>query len=215
MRQKLETLLASSGPPDHVGLAYDAWAPVCDDGKVPADRRAEWLGNLTEVPVSKDYAQFYARWETSFQDPADRTFELALASRLLVGHGNASATEVGLSVHHTWGVPVIPGSALKGLLSHYIDAVYGPKDPTLPPWEQPEDERQRIGYQGNVWHRRRIQRGPGETYRYLFGAPDAEEDAVMREHDSLRALRRGSSHSTMRRACRAARGRTSRSPRMS
>ena len=124
MRQVLEALLASAGPPDHIGLAYDAWAPVGADGKVPDDKRAEWLGNLTKIPVSMDYAHFFERWEASFQDPANRIFDLTLASRLLVGHGNASATEVGLSVHHTWGVPVIPGSALKGLLSHYIDIVY-------------------------------------------------------------------------------------------
>jgi CRISPR-associated protein Cmr6 len=37
----------------------------------------------------------------------DRVFELT--NRFLIGHGNASATDVGLSVHHTWGVSVILG----------------------------------------------------------------------------------------------------------
>ena len=182
MRQVLEALLASDGPPDHVGLAYDAWAPVGTDGKVPDDKRAKWLGAVAGIRIAADYGRFFARWKASFQHPADRVFELTLASRLLVGHGNASAAEVGLSVHHSWGVPVIPGSALKGLLAQYIDAAYGPKDPAPPAWEQPEEERSRVDYQGNVWRGRRIQRGPGETYRNLFGAPDAEEDAVMREH---------------------------------
>jgi CRISPR-associated protein Cmr6 len=187
MRQVLEALLASDGPPDHVGLAYDTWAPVGTDGKVPHDSRAKWLGAVAGIRIAADYGRFFARWKASFQHPSDRIFELALASRLLVGHGNASATEVGLSVHHSWGVPVIPGSALKGLLSHYIDAVYGPRDPTLPPWEQSEDERERVGYQGNVWRGRCIQRGPGAIYRTLFGAPNAEDDGVMREHGFLDA----------------------------
>jgi CRISPR-associated protein Cmr6 len=76
---------------------------------------------------------------------------------------------------------VVPGSALKGLLAHYVDAVYGPADPACPPWEQPEDDRPRANYQGSLWRGRRIQRGPGEIYRALFGAADAEEDARMHE----------------------------------
>jgi CRISPR-associated protein Cmr6 len=59
--------------------------------------------------------------------------EVELLSRLLVGHGTQSPTEVGLTTHRTWGVPVVPGTALKGLLSHYVDAVYGPRDPKLHP----------------------------------------------------------------------------------
>jgi hypothetical protein len=33
-----------------------------------------------------------------------------------------------------------------------------------------------------TWNRRRIERGPGAVYRALFGAPDARDDATMREH---------------------------------
>ncbi len=182
MRQVLEALLASAGPPDHIGLAYDSWAPVGGEGKVPDEKRAGWLGAVADIPIAADYGRFFARWKASFQDPLDRIFELTLASRLLVGHGNASATDVGLVVHHTWGVPVIPGSMLKGLLAHYVDAVYGPRDPAQPPWRQSEEERPRADYQGNIWRGRRIQRGPGVICRALFGAPDAEDDALMREH---------------------------------
>jgi len=36
--------------------------------------------------------------------------------------------ETGISLHHTYGVPIIPGSALKGLASHYCHQVWGTKD---------------------------------------------------------------------------------------
>jgi CRISPR-associated protein Cmr6 len=75
---------------------------------------------------------------------------------------------------------VIPGSALKGLAAHYIDAVYGPSEPTRAPWEQVGDERTRADYQGVTWRGGRIKRGPGAVYRALFGAPDAIEDDAMR-----------------------------------
>lgn len=176
MRQALRSV----GTPDHVALAYNAWAPVGGDGKVSDNERPDWLSKLVGIAVSPDYSRSFERWKKSFSAAGDRVFELALASRLLVGHGNSSATDVGITVHHTWGVPVIPGAALKGLCAHYVDAVYGPSDPDRAPWEQQADERKRADYQGVTWRGRRIHRGPGAVYRALFGAPDAEEDDAMR-----------------------------------
>ena len=180
MRQALQDL----GTPDHVALAYDAWGPVADDGKVPDARRAQWLADLASISVSPDYARSFKRWKESFVAIGDRLAEITLASRLLIGHGNASAVDVGLTVHHTWGVPFIPGSALKGLVAHYVDATYGPAAPGKRPWEQQGDERARADYQGVTWNRRRIERGPGAVYRALFGAPDAREDEAMRAQGS-------------------------------
>ncbi len=44
----------------------------------------------------------------------------SLNTRLLVGSGNPSPTEVGMTFSRNYGVPVIPGSALKGCFSHYL-----------------------------------------------------------------------------------------------
>lgn len=182
MRQVLRDSIGREVP-DHLGLAYDAWAPTeVTDGKVSDDNRRPWLEKLAELAVSPDYARSFERWKASFSSAGDRLAELTLTSRLLIGHGNASAIDVGLTVHHTWGVPFIPGSALKGLVAHYVDATYGPTDASKKPWEQQGDERVRSDYQGVTWNRRRIERGPGVVYRALFGAPDAREDATMREN---------------------------------
>lgn len=183
MRQVLRESIGRDVP-DHLALAYDAWAPTeASDGKVTDDNRRLWLERLADIAVSPDYARSYERWKQIFSSAGDRFAELTLASRLLVGHGNSSATGVGLTVHHTWGVPVIPGSSLKGLVAHYVDATYGPADPDREPWEQPSNERARADYQGVTWNKSRVERGPGAIYRALFGAPDAREDEAMREHD--------------------------------
>lgn len=179
MRQALRDI----GIPEHVALAYNAWAPMGEDGQVPDDRRASWLADLANISVAPHYARSFERWRASFTATGDRVAEFTLESRLLIGHGNASATDVGLTVHHTWGVPVIPGSALKGLLAHYVDATYGPADVTRTPREQEGEERIRSDFQGVTWRNSRIQRGPGKVYRALFGAPDALEDAMMRENN--------------------------------
>jgi len=178
----MRQILPNKQVPEHFGLAYEVWAPVGKDGKVPDSERAEWLRQIADMAIAADYARSYARWKASFSAPGDRTFELKLVSRLLIGHGNTSATDVGLTVHHTWGVPVIPGSALKGLLAHYVSAVFGPSDPHCWPWEQTGEEQTRAEYQGVLWQGKRIKRGPGAVYRALFGAPDADEDDLFRKH---------------------------------
>jgi CRISPR-associated protein Cmr6 len=145
---------------------------------MPEDERKKWLDGICDVLISPDYTIAFELWKSSFRNPNERALELELASRLLVGHGNGSATDVGLTVHHTWGVPIIPGTAIKGLVSHYVSAVYGPENAALPAWEQEGAERDRARWQGNTWVGAR--RGPGDAYRTLFGAADAREDAEMR-----------------------------------
>lgn len=178
----MRRVLQNVGTPDHLALGYHAWAPTGNDGKVPDNQRAEWMVGLANIEISPDYSRFFERWKASFCVPKDHGFELVLASRLLIGHGNSSAVDVGITVHHTWGVPVIPGPALKGLLAHYVDAVYGPTEPGGKPWELEGEERTRADYQGVMRRGRRIVRGPGAVYRAMFGAPDADEDEAMRSH---------------------------------
>lgn len=182
MRSTLQRL-SGNELPDHPALAYEAWAPVqALDGKINERERQGWLERVASTPVPKDYSRAYDNWKCSFKSPGDQLFELTLCSRLLVGHGNPSATDVGITLHHTWGVPIIPGSAIKGLLAHFIDTVHGPEDPGLPPWQQQGDEQSRAGFKGLTWIGNKVKYGPGEVYRVLFGAPDAIEDDECRKH---------------------------------
>jgi len=160
---------------DHPGLAYDVWAPAeAGTGKVPDGQRPDWLGRLIRSAghlgtEESGYPAFFRRWRQSFGE-ADVVIEIKARSRLLLGHGNPAATEVGLTLHHTWGVPIIPGSAIKGLLNHYVDASYGPSHPGAEPDRQP--------FGGVVWDEqsRRIVAGPGEQHRALFGGPAWDKD---------------------------------------
>lgn len=181
-------------PPDHFGLAYGAWAPVGDPkalGKVPDDWRDSWFDALTNIKVPADYAHAFKRWQESFTS-ADRLAVFELDARLLLGHGNASATEVGLTVHRTWGVPFLPGSALKGLLAHYLDATLGPDGPRRAPYDASGTENtERTRYQGPTFDERRIALGPGDVHRAIFGAPDADDDATARKQGHPAGASRG------------------------
>lgn len=50
---------------------------------------------------------------------------------LAVGHGVASVLETNLTLHPIYGVPYLPGTALKGLTAHYAQSILGGKYPAL------------------------------------------------------------------------------------
>jgi CRISPR-associated protein Cmr6 len=69
------------------------------------------------------YAIFYKAWKESLAGAF--THDVKFAGRLVLGLGSESPLETGLRLHQTYGVPVLPGSALKGLASHYARQVWG------------------------------------------------------------------------------------------
>jgi CRISPR-associated protein Cmr6 len=92
------------------------------------------------------YRIAFDRWSASLpSDPAPA--DLATTGRLIVGLGSENVLETGIRLHHTYGMPIIPGSALKGLAAHYCDQVWGPTD-------------------------RRFRRETGPFHHLLFGTTD-------------------------------------------
>ncbi|MGC9081176.1 type III-B CRISPR module RAMP protein Cmr6 [Sulfurihydrogenibium sp.] len=49
----------------------------------------------------------------------NETFSLTTKSRLIVGLGTTSVLEVSIRLHHIYGIPYIPSSAIKGILRAY------------------------------------------------------------------------------------------------
>jgi CRISPR-associated protein Cmr6 len=161
----------------HVSLAMGSLAPMDGvTGKVPDNVRSEWLQDLSEISVAADYESWFEhRWQKTIGRAVQGPVEAK--TRLLVGAGDPSAVDVGLRVHHTWGVPFIPGSSLKGLLSHWLDTVYGPsaENDANHPWDPTHPEPDRAKFRrphtaGTHAH------GAGEIQRILFGSPDIDED---------------------------------------
>lgn len=72
------------------------------------------LEAVQEFSAPAAYCTAFQRWY-AFAKSRLRCFTMALATPLAIGLGNASPLEVGLTLHHTYGMPIIPGSALKGL----------------------------------------------------------------------------------------------------
>lgn len=117
------------------------------------------------------YNATYARWADSFSNKHSPhvSEQLATTGRLIVGLGSENVLETGLRLHHTYGVPIIPGSALKGLASHYCHDVWGQRHDA----SAPEENRQfRCPDRDN----------PGTYHSLLFGTTD--DGGVITFHDA-------------------------------
>lgn len=78
------------------------------------------LENVKEV-----YKRAYKRWESFLSHQNVKTIDLETDGNLIVGLGSDNVLETGITLHHTYGVPYIPGTALKGLSAHYCNEVWG------------------------------------------------------------------------------------------
>lgn len=157
----------------HPGLCYESLAPYhAMDGKVADDVKTQWLDSIATIAIPDGYREWLKKsWEKSL-GRACWSVECVADSPLLVGAGNASGSDVGLTFHHTWGVPMIPGSSLKGLLSHYLDTVYaGDEDEEVGPdvaAVRRAMERPRRDADG------RVRSAAGGIQRVIFGAAGLE-----------------------------------------
>jgi CRISPR-associated protein Cmr6 len=157
-RQVLKTLEASAGT--NAGLWLDkGLRDVADRGLGHQAHFAE----LERITVSEDYRRFFDRWRESVRalEPCTETAEAEVLDRMAVGLGAESVLETSIALHRTYGVPYIPGSALKGLA-----AAAAHKRLEDPSWRK-------IGDDGTI----------GPSHRILFG--DQESAGYVTFHDAL------------------------------
>jgi CRISPR-associated protein Cmr6 len=113
-RQALDSIIPDAMT--HAGLWLDRFVSGFDD---PAASR-DVLEQTARLRVPDVYLAHFQRWMTRMAACADvRTAEAKVRGRMIVGLGTESVLEVGIALHRTYGVPVIPGSALKGLAARH------------------------------------------------------------------------------------------------
>lgn len=102
----------------HAGLWLDRFlteAGADDETKAKANLVEQVAG--LQVPALYNY--FFDRWKASLNQPNILCREAIVQGRMIVGLGNTSPIETSICLHHTYGVPYIPGSAIKGLVAAY------------------------------------------------------------------------------------------------
>ncbi len=101
----------------HAGVVLTRWLsmPVKADGH--AAERVELIEHVAQAckRVKAVYTIAFQERKTRLDTTRARYFSAKISSRLAVGLGIASPIEFGLHLHHVYGVPIILGSALKGI----------------------------------------------------------------------------------------------------
>jgi CRISPR-associated protein Cmr6 len=182
---------------DNMGLILDRYLPLeairngRDDmifnqnGRPIKTLRADWLQKVTQA-VSGERLQplqqaLIERWQLSVQGAL--IFEMRARTRLIVGLGGKGALEFGITLHHTTGLPIIPGSALKGAARSYaLWSIAAEQFANAKPedWQTKETldafDKQLLT-QGQVEH------ADADYYRRAFGSQEVGGACVF--HDAL------------------------------
>lgn len=157
----------------HPGLLYERYVPLVytdtdlqqelrdkprEIGTVQPRVREQILSAVSRIPVSPLYRLAWRRWQIALEESGAATAVVEARSRILIGHGNPAPTEVGITLHQVYGVPILPGTGLKGLLNHYLAI-----------WGYDMDS----GWKGASYDEQGQPTGPpGDYHGALFGVPN-------------------------------------------
>lgn len=156
LREALEDVKPGNGT--NAGLWLEKYLPNVEKG---GPGRQEHFAEIEKIEVSPEYRRFFKRWKDSMTELGAQTAEASVAGRMVVGLGAESVLETSIALHRTYGVPYIPGSALKGLT-----AAAAHKHQEGPEWKKVKED-------GSI----------GSSHRILFG--DQESSGYVTFHDAL------------------------------
>lgn len=107
----------------HAGLWLDKYLGASSpETAESAVKKAQLVSDVADIATPDVYSEFFERWKAALKGTgvAERNMrEAEVQRRLAVGLGGDAVLETAITLHRTYGVPFIPGSALKGLASMY------------------------------------------------------------------------------------------------
>jgi len=130
MRQAIVNIREQRTRGQHPGLILARYlAEQNDEGRDKRDLLVAACVASRDQGLIALYRRAFERWREGLSGvKAEADLRTPSHTRLIVGLGNKGVIEAGLRLHHTYGVPLIPGPALKGLAAHYCHEVYGAAD---------------------------------------------------------------------------------------
>lgn len=129
IRESVRAIVENRMPGDHPGLTLYRYPVAIDEGSDHQEREKVIQHLVRHLPNNtlSLYKSAFERWENWLESnsPWCRSCTLESANRLFIGLGGASVLEFGVTLHHVYGLPMIPGSSLKGLCAAYAGEVWG------------------------------------------------------------------------------------------
>lgn len=102
----------------NAALFFEKLVHVNDDSDATRDK---FLEKMVSFKAGIEYKSYFEIWKATLRSEAQTNLaELKFNNtRLALGLGSEHPYEVGCTLHRTYGVPYIPGSALKGLTASF------------------------------------------------------------------------------------------------
>jgi CRISPR-associated protein Cmr6 len=174
IRNDLESLKEKRGQvASHPGLLLQRYLHETAAGEdVDAKQKQDILQAAIKASANSETQQLYKtafdRWQKCLPKESTQSSTLQTVGRLIVGLGTENVFGTGIRLHHTYGMPVLPGSALKGLAAHYCDQIWGERDnpnasDIAKKWRAPRNKDQRNNPDGE---------DQGSFHKLFFGATD-------------------------------------------
>src|SRR5947209_140433 len=128
---------------EHAGLWLDKF--IAEQERTKTEVRSNLVKEVAGIAVPDCYTSFYKRWKKILDenDPEKSGYvvksgEAKVLGRMVLGTGNESVLETAVTLHRTYGVPYIPGSALKGLTANFARHFCGDR------WEENSNAYQTV-----------------------------------------------------------------------
>lgn len=107
----------------NAGLWLDKF--IRNQAREDKDSRRDLVRGVSDIQVPGEYSRWFERWRRALQDYGAECRVAEVLGRMAVGLGEDSVLETSVTLHHTYGVPYIPGSALKGLAASFARQYLG------------------------------------------------------------------------------------------
>src|SRR5579883_52355 len=115
-RNALINLKAERCKSANAGLWLDKYF---GEGSEDNERKRLLVSQVADIKTPDVYGKFFERWEQTLESCGAKCRRAQVKGRMAVGLGGGSVIETHITLHRTYGVPYIPGSALKGLALRY------------------------------------------------------------------------------------------------
>src|SRR2546426_2229617 len=121
-RKELRSIAREHCREPHAGLWLDKY--IIEQDKNNKEARKTLVSEVAKIATPDCYRSVYERWGRMLDSFASASYAIShgkaeVLGRMMLGTGNESVLETAVTLHRTYGVPYIPGSALKGLAANF------------------------------------------------------------------------------------------------
>lgn len=154
----------------HAGLLIQRGLKEWDDNSEKPIKK-ELIGKISSVKADELYLLAFHRWlNLTYKNDNFANLSAKINGRLFTGLALGQTLETGAMTHHTYGMPMIAGSSIKGAVRHYTEQLFAERD-----------ENNNIRYHdGQIV----IQANKKHILDILFGTDDSSNAGYLIWHDA-------------------------------